>query len=41
MIPCFTGCCCIPGLAVGIWSLVVLMNRDVKAAFAGTVEPPM
>lgn len=33
MIPCFTGCCCVIGLPVGIWALVVLMNAEVKAAF--------
>jgi hypothetical protein len=34
VIPCLSamGCCCI-GEGVGIWSLVVLMNADVKAAF--------
>jgi len=33
MLPCFTGCCCVVGLPVGIWALVVLMNNEVKAAF--------
>ncbi len=33
MIPCFSGCC-IVGLPVGIWVLVVLSNPDVKAGFA-------
>lgn len=33
MIPCFTSCCCLIGIPVGIWSLVVLMKPDVKAAF--------
>jgi hypothetical protein len=32
MIPCISPCCLI-GLPVGIWSLVVLMRPDVKAAF--------
>jgi hypothetical protein len=32
-IPCFSPCCCL-GLPVGIWALIVLMNKDVKAAFA-------
>ncbi len=32
MIPCITPCCII-GLPVGIWSLVVLMRPDVKSAF--------
>jgi hypothetical protein len=33
MIPCFTSCCCLVGIPVGIWSIVVLMKPDVKAAF--------
>jgi ABC-type proline/glycine betaine transport system permease subunit len=33
MIPLFTCCCCVIGLPVGIWALVVLMNAEVKAAF--------
>jgi len=33
MIPCFTSCCCIPGLVGGIWALVVLMKPEVKSAF--------
>lgn len=32
MIPCLSPCCCL-GLPVGIWSLVVLNNAQVKAAF--------
>ena len=32
MIPCISPCCII-GLPVGIWSLVVIMRPDVKAAF--------
>ena len=32
MLPC--GYCCCVGLAVGIWSLVVLMKPEVKAAFS-------
>ena len=31
MLPC--GYCCCVGLAVGIWSLVILMKPEVKAAF--------
>jgi len=27
-------CCCVLGLPIGIWSLVVLLAPDVKAAFA-------
>ena len=30
----FGTCCCIVGLPVGIWSLVILLQPDVKAAFA-------
>jgi hypothetical protein len=33
MIPCFSCCCCVIGLPVGIWSLVVLSRQEVKAAF--------
>ena len=32
MIPCI-GPCCIIGIPIGIWSLIVLMKPDVKAAF--------
>lgn len=32
MIPCISPCCII-GLPIGIWSLVVLMRPEVKAAF--------
>ncbi len=32
MLPCISPCCII-GLPIGIWSLVVLMRPDVKAAF--------
>jgi hypothetical protein len=31
MLPCT--CCCIVGLPVGIWALIVLMKPEVKAAF--------
>lgn len=31
MLPC--SCCCLIGLPIGIWALVVLLNADVKAAF--------
>jgi hypothetical protein len=31
-IPCTSGCC-ILGLPIGIWSIIVLVNADVKAAF--------
>jgi hypothetical protein len=33
MIPCFSCCCCLIGLPVGIWSLVVLSRPEVRAAF--------
>jgi len=33
IVPCLSPCCCI-GLPVGIWSLVVLMAPEVKAAFS-------
>lgn len=26
-------CCCLFGMPVGIWGLIVLLNQDVKAAF--------
>ncbi len=32
MIPCLSPCCII-GLPIGIWALVVLMNDEVKSAF--------
>lgn len=32
MIPCVSPCC-ILGLPIGIWALVVLLDKDVKAAF--------
>jgi hypothetical protein len=33
MLPC--SCCCIIGLPIGIWSLIVLMKPEVKSAFVG------
>jgi len=34
MIACVIQCCCCPvGIAIGIWSLIVLFNKDVKQAF--------
>ena len=33
MLPCTSSWCCLLGLPIGIWALVVLMNNDVKAAF--------
>lgn len=32
MIPCVSGCCCLLGVPVGIWSLIVLSRPEVKAA---------
>ncbi len=29
----FNSCCCIPGAAIGIWALVVLMSPEVRRAF--------
>lgn len=34
LIPCFTSCCCIVSIPIGIWALIVLLNQDVKQAFA-------
>lgn len=31
-IPCLSGCCVL-GLPIGIWSIIVLVNAEVKAAF--------
>jgi hypothetical protein len=33
MLPCSLGCCCIVGLPVGIWAVVVLNKPEVKGAF--------
>jgi hypothetical protein len=33
MIPCFTSCCCLIGIPIGIWALVVLSKPEVKEAF--------
>ena len=32
MVPCTSGCCLI-GLPMGIWAIVVLNDKDVKSAF--------
>jgi len=32
MIPCISPCCLL-GIPIGIWALVVLLNQEVKAAF--------
>lgn len=43
MLPCGSGscCCCIIGLIPGIWTIVTLMNDDVKAAFQQGSAPPV
>lgn len=33
MIPCCNSCCCVIGLPIGIWGLVILMKPEVKSAF--------
>jgi len=33
MLPC--SCCCLIGLPIGIWGLVVLLKPEVKSAFSG------
>jgi hypothetical protein len=33
MLPCTVGWCCLLGLPIGIWALIVLMKPEVKAAF--------
>lgn len=35
LIPCFTPCCCTCGLTlgIGVWSLIVLLDQQVKQAF--------
>jgi len=33
MVPFCTSCCCLLGIPIGIWSLVVLSKPEVKAAF--------
>jgi hypothetical protein len=40
MIPCVNSLCCIVGLPVGIWALVVLSDPGVKAAFGATARDP-
>jgi hypothetical protein len=34
MVPCCTFYCCVPGLAAGIWTLVVINRPEVKSAFS-------
>jgi len=38
MFPCT--CCCVIGIPIGIWSLIVLFDKDVKAAFNAPTTPP-
>jgi putative Mn2+ efflux pump MntP len=38
MVPCW--CCCILGIPIGVWSLIVLLDKDVKAAFGVAATPP-
>jgi hypothetical protein len=33
IVPCTSPCCCLIGIPVGIWALIVLMDKDVKASF--------
>ncbi len=35
MVPCFTSCCCLIGIPIGTWGLILLFNADVKRAFQG------
>lgn len=37
-VPCLTGCC-VTGVPFGIWGVVVLLNGDVRAAFARNGRP--
>jgi hypothetical protein len=36
MIPCTSGCCCVIGLPVGIWTLIVVNRPNVRAAMAAS-----
>jgi len=38
MIPCW--CCCVLGIPIGVWAIIVLLNQDVKAAFDVPTTPP-
>lgn len=33
MLPCTTGWCCLLGLPIGIWAVVILMKPEVKSSF--------
>jgi hypothetical protein len=43
MVPCIgtSSCCCVIGLPIGLWALIVLMDKDVKAAFGASTPPPL
>jgi len=43
MVPCVgtSSCCCVIGLPIGLWALIVLMDKDVKAAFGASQPPPL
>src|SRR5688572_8849455 len=34
MVPCCVSCCCLLGLPIGLWVMVVMQDEQVKAAFA-------
>jgi hypothetical protein len=38
MIP-LTSVCCLPGIGIGLWALIVLRNPEVKAAFQASQNP--
>lgn len=35
----FSSFCCVPGMPVGIWSLVILLMPEVRAAFQAVASP--
>jgi len=41
MVPCVgtSGCCCLIGLPIGPWALIVLMDSGVQAAFTAKRPP--
>jgi len=43
MVPCVgtSGCCCLIGLPIGLWALIVLMDSGVQAAFTAARPPPV
>jgi len=40
MLPCCVGACCLVGLPAGIWSIMTLMDEEVKAAFQAAINEP-